>query len=119
MTECTSVKRWQNYTHNSPWSRSSRKPQTRSRHPLDFEGRGGTFKFWLCGAEIETESFLHDPSATGGRGVVGIAARMPWYGPECATRLLWRVRVRVRERCRGGMPVPKSSSSEDVHQRCT
>ncbi len=44
---------------------------------------------------------MHDPSATGGRGVLGIAARMPWYGPECTTRLLWRVRVRVRVIGRG------------------
>ena len=33
--------------------------------PLDFESRGGTFKFWLWGVEIETESLLRDPIMTG------------------------------------------------------
>ena len=44
---------------------------------------------------------MRDPSVTEGRDAFIIATRMSWFDPECTTRLLWRVRVRVRVIGRG------------------
>ena len=45
--------------------------------------------------EIGFEFTLRDPSVTEGKDAFIIATRMPWFDPECTTRLLWRVRAPV------------------------
>ena len=48
----------ENYPRTHRWSRSNRKPRnspgSTAGAPLDFEGRGGTFKSRLCGVKSES-----------------------------------------------------------------
>ena len=65
----------QNYAHRRPVGHARIvSPGSIVGAPLDFEGRGGTFKVWPWGVEVETESFSRDPSVlTGTWGVLRIA----------------------------------------------